>query len=147
LRKAEGEQEDDDRQRQNNFRLPDKAQRGLAENHSHGGIERERNPHDEKGNAINAGDGGNLDERNHLVLRRAEKIPRKAAEQPRANHFERDPGRRARERPQRPPCPIALADFSREEPDPDGGIEREVGGQRNPAENWKASHGHMQQPV
>ncbi len=27
------------------------------------------------------------------------------------------------------------------------GIKREVGGQRNPAENWKTGHGHQQQPV
>ena len=90
---------DDDEQRQNNFRLPDVAFGRVPENHQRGRIQRERKPDDEKRNAINAGDRRDLDERDELVLRDAEEAPRKAAENPRAHHFQRHPRRRAARAP------------------------------------------------
>ena len=93
------EQRHDHDQRQSYFRLPRHSQGGAAEDHAPGGKQRQRNPHDQKRNAINAGDRGDLNERNQLILRRAQRIPWKPAEQPPANHFQRHPGSRARKRP------------------------------------------------
>ena len=151
---AERKHDHNHAQRQDGFAHPRVARRRLAQNRQPRREQRQRSPHDQERHAIHAGDGGDLNERQQAKLRIADEQPRKTAEQTAHDHFQRHPIRRARQRPQRAPAPtpkafgaVAFAGFARQQPNPRGWIQREIGAQRHPAQNGISRDGNQQQPV
>ena len=63
LPEAEVEDDGDDQSGENDFADPDGARGGPQHDHQPGGEQREGDPNDEERHAIDAGDGGDLDER------------------------------------------------------------------------------------
>ena len=131
------------------FLQPHVALGGSCEQRIEGVQKRRREPDDEKRHAIHAGDGSNLNERQKLLLRRAEQVPRKSGEQSRDNHFHCHPRRRAKQRVPRPRDPFLLSTFCfllLAKPRPRRREEREIGRERNPAEDGIKLYRDVQQP-
>src|ERR1035438_4024845 len=131
---AEIEEETDDEGGENDLADPGGTRGRAQHDHQAGGKQREGDPDDQEGYAVDAGDGGNLNEGDHLILRRAQRVPGEAGEQAAYEHFERDPEGSAVNGPESALGPAPGQDTNRaQQPYPGGGIKRDVGAEGKPA--------------
>ena len=153
LAEAEVEEEGYHQGRENDFANPDRARGRPQHDHQPSREQREGNPNDQKGDAIDAGDRGDLDEWHHLILGRAQQVPGKAGEEPNYKHLEGDPEGGAGNGPEGALGPVPGQNtVSGYQPDPGGRIEREVCAQGEPpgggAERDRVpAVGNQEQPV